>query len=737
MAEKFIQKQNFNLAKSIPALVGINLDGVKPYQGYGNAIMQAVEYTEKLLEKSQQIKDNNVINNLKSQWDDLDNEFNQNVLTDPNVYNTKDGRASVVSLYNDIIEKKLASLNNTDAPLNKRQRAELQDYLKKTTQSKIFTMQKDLNNGMIKETVDDVTLSTEKAIARIVNYDNTEQQDEVVAETLNNIKMLEELGIKTDKMQLTFLTKTQDAITDKLIDENIINNRTNPKFFETTDGGEVRYDENGNELNVVRDAMGNPLIDPKKQLKAIYDVVDNELSDKECKRIAKELNQKTGINEEEAFYYIKNARKEKWIKSSAGFTAKLQQQEYYNTQAKIKLGEQINNKIQKDISSFNNYKKDGNINGMLNMISEYSYTNPIPISYLANDNGIMKNGVPISNFEVLYGTTFDDMVNGNQYYAKMLNTGIASNLGKMITKGENGGLDMNSLGRFIATANSQFVDQSSGKTYTDNQINMMIDEISDNMNLPIAKHSEFIKSLLGRNDTDSSLLTQNDAINILNATMLAKDPKMSIETYQDKYDGSKDLFLNSSDVGAFEVNDIMYKYMMVYGKNYSRKFQNLDPNDPSSIGRLNSLYKSLKPNEKEMVKNIRSKIQNTVIKQNRIPAPVTNESYNVIQRNAEITTKNLQAGTAYKKDVEGLKKSQAEGVVGKGSYVVEGGVDKVLPTQNNNFWIESLVKNRRLLKASDFNDELNKRWKTLSDKEKRTLHRIVPIGSSSRKYMID
>ena len=305
MSQEFIKQPNLPVTKSMPSLMGINLNGIQKQTGYGDMIAKGLQYTNALVEKADAIKQNNELTNLKQKFDDMENEFAFQYLSDPNVYNTDEGRKTVIDAYNNLIEQKKTILQDSNVELSKDNRDKLVGYFKDTTWNKLLTIQPALNQGYLKEQTDNVLLSSEKSIMLLPTYTDPSQQENAVAEQLQNIKALERLGINTDKMQLQYLTKSQEVITDKKIDIDIINNNNNPEFYKT--------EKVGNKIIVVKDSEGNPVIDVNKKIKALYNLGDTFLSDKECMESAKTLHEQTGIDLDTAYAYIRGARKEKWL----------------------------------------------------------------------------------------------------------------------------------------------------------------------------------------------------------------------------------------------------------------------------------------------------------------------------------------------------------------------------------------------------------------------------------------
>ena len=343
----FINTTGLQIEKSMPSLVGMDFSQVayKRPNDIGKAISDFAT-------KSQNVAQNNKYMKIQNELDQMEKSWKLQYMTDPNAYSSKERRAEITKTYNDLIEQKKNILINSKGSLSSEQYSKLENYFKEQTYDSLFNLQKNENVGYLKETTDDVLLNTNIGIEELSLMDNEELRNTKMEDILNNIKALETLGVDTRSMQLEAVTTAQDRITTYEIEKSIINNIDDSRFYLTDKEGDP-----------IRDSQGNPIIDNNKKLKELYRQREIFLSKESITDAAKSVAKATGMNEKDAFNYIKNTRDRYWKIKQDRYEAVLsskQQQSYADVIAyQNKVQTEANKTIDdmrdnqnKDISTF-------------------------------------------------------------------------------------------------------------------------------------------------------------------------------------------------------------------------------------------------------------------------------------------------------------------------------------------------------------------------------------------------
>lgn len=289
----FINTTGLEIEKSMPSLIGMDFSGVvqsKSNIDLGKTISNFADKYKKIEQTNNTIKIQNKMNEMENQWQ-LEN------MSDPNVLMTNEGRQSIGQSYNNLIEQKKKLLIDAKGQFDSDTYLKLEGYFKNQTYDSLYKLQYKTNTAYIKETTDDVLLSTKLLVDNIALSDNEEERNMLAENGLKNIQELETLGVDTREMCLNFITTTQQKSLEYEVERNIMNNNTNEAFFMTDEQGNFIYDN-----------QGNAIIDNGKKMKALNDLYDGFLSDAAIMDAAKSISKTTNIKVEDAFNVIKNIR---------------------------------------------------------------------------------------------------------------------------------------------------------------------------------------------------------------------------------------------------------------------------------------------------------------------------------------------------------------------------------------------------------------------------------------------
>ena len=370
----FINTTGLDIEKSMPALIGMDFSGIvqsKSNIDIGKAVSNFADKYKKIEQTNNTIKIQNQLNEMENKWQ-LQN------MSDPNALMTADGRKSIEESYNNLIEQKKKLLIDAKGQFDSDTYLKLEGYFKNQTYDSLYKLQYKTNTAYIKETTDDVLLSTKLLVDTIALSDNEEERNILAQNGLKNIQGLEELGIDTREMCLNFITTTQQKSLEYEVEKNIMNNNTNEAFF--------MKDENG---NFVYDSQGNNIIDNAKKMKALNNLYDGFLSDAAIMDAAKSISESTNIKVDDAFNVIKNIRQAN-IKIHRQYNESIlngrQQQSMYDAQ---KYQNQIKQSGQDEMLRTANYVSQGEnfkaLSGVLGMPITPQNINTPNIINLATD----------------------------------------------------------------------------------------------------------------------------------------------------------------------------------------------------------------------------------------------------------------------------------------------------------------------------------------------------------------
>lgn len=705
MSQEFIKQPNLPVTKSMPSLMGINLNGIQKPTGYGDIIAKALQYTNALVDKADTIKQNNEVTNLKQKLDDMENEFAFTYLADPNAYNTEEGRNKIIHAYNDLIEQKKIVLQDSNVELSKDNRDKLNGYFKDTTWNKLMNMQQGLNQGFLKEQTDNVLLSSEKSVMLLPTYTDPIQQEMEVSEQLKNIKSLERFGIRTDKMQLQYLTSSQEAITDKKINVDIINNNTDERFFK-------KELVNG-EWVTVYDNNGNPIIDTTKKLTALHELADTFLSDEECMDSAKSIHQQTGIDLETAYAYIRNARKEKWIKTYYTSSAKLAQQQAIEAEKTRQWEQNITDNIQKNVTDTKLAINDKDIYTIATKMDVNNVGLTVP-EILTATNTVTGR----TNSEELYGDTPQGLYNRG-FYVDVLNDKQLKALTNTIELGTDGSLNE---GTFFSNMN--FLRQN---MYTKDGANMLpqpfIESIAEQYarNTPIAllKYPSFVKAGAGLNEGDNTQLQQNDIAELLNATSKIKALKKGDGTYR------YGTILDEDEPS--ELNHILGAYAITYKRKWG-----LNITENSSIAMIDNAIKNNRQALNDF-KILKTKVKNGLTAP-RLNSALLNED-NIVPTVTQTSKEQSINKFSYQIKDPNIRHELDKETTGKAVLPQfqdnQKGVYLTVPQMDNEAFLKNLNNNWTMMKDyEDLDGEINRR--DFTDKQLYDCLYNIPINHPLR-----
>lgn len=696
MSQEFIKQPNLPVTKSMPSLMGINLNGLQKQTGYGDIIAKGLQYTNALVEKADTIKQNNELTNLKQKFDDMENEFAFQYLSDPNVYNTDEGRKKFMDAYNNLIEQKKTILQDSNVELSKDNRDKLIGYFKNTTWNNLFKFQQGMNQGYLKEQTDNVLLSSEKSIMLLPTYTDPLQQENAVAEQLQNIKALERLGINTDKMQLQYLTKSQEAITDKKIDIDIINNNNNPEFYKT--------EKVGNKIIVVTDSEGNPVIDVNKKIKALYNLGDTFLSDKECMESAKTLHEQTGIDLDTAYAYIRGARKEKWLKSSYTANAKLLQQSAIEEE-KTRLYEQrVTDAMSKANTEMQTAIDTNDIPKMLTLLDAKN---------IGLDTAVALGGINIntgkSYAEQIYGDNVQNIYN-NKQYIPMLNSNQLKNFD--FSYQPDGSINIGEAQGF-ANMFKYYVSNKDGKLYPSYYIDFTAQQLAKNSNNDLLKNPQFMKAFVGFGN--QNLPNQETMYELITATNKHKNFDVN-NNFKGEFLGKDHSLLVNQIVGAYCLENMSTLKLSLGNKPSLRAIENALQNaSPDTQIKIKTLITQLENGFNAPVLTERLPENTMLLKEQAINKAKTEE---VNKWAYQIKDDSLKKELDKDANTNATKPQFTDSQ--KGIFLT---IDRM---DNNTFINNYIFNNETMLKYQNLSEEINRR--NFSENELQLIMKKTPIG---------
>lgn len=303
MEGNFIKTQPFQFKESVPAIVGMDVSKVQPYSN--NIAKEIGDTLYQFAKKTEAVDQANGVAQLKSQLNDLENEYRLNVLSNPTAFDTEEGRKAAAEQYNQIVEKKKKLLLDGQGKFTKEQYFDLTDYMKTQTVNTITNSQTKINQGYVVQNTSMVNVNNDKLLESLQLTDDPREQDSIVGTMMSNLETLRGLGVDVEPMQLKLIGTAQETLINREIYDKIINNTDNEEFYERDGNGNIVY----------LDTEGTiPKIDMVKKAQALKQLENSFLSDEACREQAKQISKMTKVSEEDAFNYIRNDRRGNWIK---------------------------------------------------------------------------------------------------------------------------------------------------------------------------------------------------------------------------------------------------------------------------------------------------------------------------------------------------------------------------------------------------------------------------------------
>lgn len=235
----FIQPKGLQIAQSVPALVGMGLGAISGANtssqlgAFGEAIgtlVQGYIDNKNLIAEAQ----------LQSDWQELDNKFQMDVLSNPTIMDTEEGRQYLLSSYNDLITKKRTMLDERRSALGDVRYTNNMSKFKQKTENEAYQLQVGINQQYLRNQM----ALAEKAelnhidslqfimgVDDIDTYYNTLDSFGVLAQTYSL------LGVDTEEKMI----KTIDNIEGAYVTA-VVNQESDYSKFQNPETGLVDYD---------------------------------------------------------------------------------------------------------------------------------------------------------------------------------------------------------------------------------------------------------------------------------------------------------------------------------------------------------------------------------------------------------------------------------------------------------------------------------------------------------------
>lgn len=361
---QFINAPKLSVVQAIPASADLDYTGLKSPINVGGEIVKATaSILTDYANKSVAIKRKNAITTAKTNVIDQEHQFALNYLTNPNKFTTAEGRKEINDSYNKIIEdrkKLLASYSDQMAPA---EYGEIQKAYNQATFNTLYSIQEKSNVGNIKQATDNTVLNLQKIQGALSIAQSDEQKNDLIKDGMRNIKKLGEFGVNTDLLTYNFINQTQSNILDSTINKDIVENIDNEAFFMTNKSGDV-----------MKDDVGNPIIDNSKKIKALRIAHKESLTDASITATAKSLVE-FGIPLSEAKIQVKAQREAFWAKNMPKMNATIDRQN------EISIDKINKKRVQRDAVLFKNTedmqsKANEPVSEFLNSIYQEDVGNP-------------------------------------------------------------------------------------------------------------------------------------------------------------------------------------------------------------------------------------------------------------------------------------------------------------------------------------------------------------------------
>lgn len=282
-----MQPVEFDLVKSIPALQGVNMEGVQPFNGNQKEMQSLIGAIGDMATNIYNSKQTREFNNLMLEMDNInqDTTFKIHKELGADWAATEEGRQKAVEYMNAGIQRQKDMLLENKSLQSEDKWKQLDNYFKKSTYSQLQTMQSNVYQGYVKQGMQEFGLSQGMFKNRIGSILSTnalnqswsepnEEIDTAIRQQLDYIEsmkpIIQETGVLEAQqaiLQGTFLQSVQNQISTKIIDDT-----QNPAFWTkmVDSKGEVMVDDNGQPI-YLRDESGLPIPDIVQKSKAIQD----------------------------------------------------------------------------------------------------------------------------------------------------------------------------------------------------------------------------------------------------------------------------------------------------------------------------------------------------------------------------------------------------------------------------------------------------------------------------------
>ncbi|MGL5713306.1 MAG: hypothetical protein ACRCX7_14470 [Cetobacterium sp.] len=316
MANKFISPVEFDLMKSIPALQGVNMEGVQPFNGNQKeyqALVGAIGDMAKNVYQSNQTRE---FNNLMLEMDNINQDTTFAIQNDLGVdwASTEEGRQKAVEYMNGGIQRQKDMLLENKSLYSEDRWKQLDNYFKKSTYSQLQTMQSNVYQGYIKQGMQEFGLSQGMFQNRIGSIlatnalnqswvEPTEEIDTAISDQFkyidSNQNILQEAGVVEQKYKILEGTYLQTL--DYKLKKSIINDTQNPAYWTkmVDSKGEVVVDDSGKPV-YLRDESGLPIPDIVQKSKAVQDMSKEVIRQIQSGETVEQWTKKYGLDNKTA-----------------------------------------------------------------------------------------------------------------------------------------------------------------------------------------------------------------------------------------------------------------------------------------------------------------------------------------------------------------------------------------------------------------------------------------------------
>lgn len=445
---KFINPVEMDLVKSIPALQGVNMEGVQPFDGLTGHYKQlgvAIGNLSKGLYEAQQTRE---YNKLMIEMDNINQDTTMQIQSQLGAdwASTEEGRKAAIDLMNSGIQKQkdLILSNKTNYPEDKWM--QLDNYFKRSTYGQLETMQTNVHQGYIKQSMQEFGLSRAMFDNRIngilatniLNQKWTFPQEQIDNAIMNDFKYLEsnkailqETGVKEQKVKS--LVRVFTGMLDSGFKKSIINDTQNPAFFTilTDANGKEVYDDDGNPV-YLKDEGGNPVQNIAKKSEAVQERAKETIEQIMSGETASQWKQRYKLSDDEG-EFLDNLFKSEGLdavnKSVYEMSRYLSEQKKGEDEKKLSI---YNSADEKARVAYNNTVKEYNdSNNLVDLYGIVSGTVQTP-SYFVKDQIDPVSGkvVAPSPLKDLTGMSLEDMNSNSMVVGGLISKSNADNFNK-------------------------------------------------------------------------------------------------------------------------------------------------------------------------------------------------------------------------------------------------------------------------------------------------------------------